>query len=76
MSVPNVMTLVCRVPNGLNIDIQALRALLQVRINARAARADHRVDMSPAMIQRWIREEMDALAAELKRAQALAKPLN
>ncbi len=76
MSAPNVMTLMCRVPKGVDIDVRALRVLLQTRISARAARADESVKLSPSLMKRWVAEEMNAITAELKRARELARPLN
>lgn len=76
LSVPNVMTLMCRVPEGVDIDIKALRVLLQSRISARAARADQGVLLSPALVKRWVAEEMTAITAELKHARELARPIN
>ncbi len=58
------------------MDPRALRALLQIRINARAARADSHVQVSAAVVQRWISEEIGALASELKHARELRRPVN
>ena len=54
-----LITLVCRVPEHADINIEA--------------RADDQVELTAGLLGRWVREEMEALLAEVSRAR---QPLN
>ena len=44
---------------------------LERRLRDRALRADSRVQMTPETIERWIREELEAMVRELADARAV-----
>lgn len=68
-----LITLVCRVPEHADINIETLQRALKSRLAARAARADDQVELTAGLLGRWVREEMEALLAEVSRAR---QPLN
>lgn len=52
---------------------------LERRLRERALRADNAVELTPETIERWIREELEAIVRELAKARELeqaARPLN
>ncbi len=49
-----------------------LEASLEKRLQARAARADSAVELTPNTLNRWLQEELAALMQELASLHALA----
>jgi translation initiation factor 1 (eIF-1/SUI1) len=68
-----LITLVCRVPEHADIDLETLQRALKSRLAARVARADDQVQITAGLLGRWVREEMETLLAQLSRAR---QPLN
>ncbi len=52
-------------PEG-DIDVEMLGHALERRLQARAARADSGVTITPELVSDWAREELSALVAEIR----------
>ena len=71
-----LITLVCSLPDKVDIDIPELQQLLKSRLEARAARADEQVQITPRLLGCWAREELETLMGQLAEAQRQSKQLN
>jgi len=49
---------------------------LERRLRDRALRADSEVDLTPETIERWIREELEAIVRELSLVRGLSPRVN
>jgi hypothetical protein len=56
-----LITLVCAVPEHTGMDLDTLKRMLESRLEARMARADRDVELTPSMLQCWVVEELEAL---------------
>ena len=64
-----VITLVCSLPEQVNIDVETLQRLLKSRLEARAARAEEEVEITARLLGDWAREELEALVGQLVEAR-------
>ncbi|MBN1607314.1 MAG: hypothetical protein JW940_11820 [Polyangiaceae bacterium] len=58
-----LITLVCAVPEHTGMDLETLKHRLESRLEARMARADRDVELTPSMLQCWVVEELEALVS-------------
>jgi hypothetical protein len=56
----------------IEVDGEALEKLVNDRVRARAARADVAVAIDTPTLERWAREELESVVADLARAHLLA----
>ena len=57
---------------SVGVDPEALGLALERRLQARAARADSGVEITPDLLSTWAREELDALVAQVTQLRAMA----
>ena len=71
-----LITLVCSLPDKVDIDIRTLQQLLKSRLEARAARADGQVQITAGLLGCWAREELQTLMGQLADARRQRELLN
>lgn len=60
-----LITLVCAVPEHTGMDLETLKRMLESRLEARMARADRDVELTPSMLECWVVEELEALVGRV-----------